>query len=290
MFKFRYYTIILLTTLTFSLLKGQISTNSLDTANFYNPVEGRLNYNDSLARVCPAYELYHYSWTPLRVNPYGVAVDSMLDSVYIDCRDYVYPTNSNLVTSNYGWRHSRFHHGIDIGLNIGDTIRATFSGKVRVVDYERKGYGHYVVIRHNNGLETVMAHMSRVLVKVDQDVQAGDPIGLGGSTGHSTGPHLHYELRFLGNSFNPIKLIDFNTKKCLSDDDGFFLITKKATYTNKKTQQQQAQEAAAYHRVRQGETLSYIAKRYHTTVKRLCQLNRIRETSLLQIGQKIRYR
>ena len=155
--------------------EGDLTIEDLSDANsenFYNPIEGNLKYNDSLARICPAYELYHYSWTPLRVNPYGVKVDSMPDSIYIDCRDFVYPTESNRITSNYGWRRYRYHHGIDIGLNVGDTLRAPFSGRIRVVDYERKGYGHYVVIRHNNGLETVMAHMSRVLVQIDQDVVA----------------------------------------------------------------------------------------------------------------------
>ena len=73
-------------------------------SEFYNPIEGNLKYNDSLARICPAYELYHYSWTPLRVNPYGVKIDSIPDSVYVDCRDFVYPTLSNRITSNYGWR------------------------------------------------------------------------------------------------------------------------------------------------------------------------------------------
>lgn len=257
-------------------------------SEFYNPIEGNLKYNDSLAHICPAYELYHYSWTPLRVNPYGVKVDSMPDSVYIDCREFVYPTESNRITSNYGWRRYRYHHGIDIGLEVGDTLRATFSGRVRVVDYERKGYGHYVVIRHNNGLETVMAHMSRVLVNIDQDVVAGQPIGLGGNTGHSTGPHLHYELRFLGNSFNPVNLIDFENKKCLSDEDGFYIVSKKGTYAHGKELAEV--QSSAYHKVRQGETLSHIARRYHTTVKRLCQLNRIKETSILRIGQRIRYR
>lgn len=259
-----------------------------DSVDLYSPIHSSV-YNDSLARILPAYDLYRYSWTPLRLNPYHVALDSMPDSVYIDCRDFVYPIESNRVTSNYGWRRYRYHHGLDIGLNVGDTIRATFAGRVRIVDYERRGYGHYVVIRHDNGLETVMAHMSRVLVHIDQDVVAGQPIGLGGSTGRSTGPHLHYEFRFLGNAFNPLNLVDFENKRCLAAKDGFYLITKKATYAQRKEVATQTGNSA-YHRVRSGETLGHIARRYHTTVRRLCQLNHLRETSILQIGQKIRYR
>lgn len=260
-----------------------------DSFDYYSPIEGNPLYNDSLSRILPAYDLYRYSWTPLRLNPYHIALDSMPDSVWIDCREFVYPIESTRVTSGYGWRRYRYHHGTDIGLNIGDTIRAPFSGRIRIVDYERRGYGHYVVIRHNNGLETVMAHMSRVLVKIDQDVEAGQAIGLGGSTGRSTGPHLHFELRFLGNSFNPINLVDFDNKRCLTGRDGFYLITKKNTFAQRKAAAAQAGNATI-HRVRQGETLGHIARRYHTTVRRLCQLNHIRETSLLQIGQKIRVR
>ena len=260
-----------------------------DSAEFFMPIEGKLVYNDSLARIYPAYELYHYSWTPLRVNPYRVSLDSMPDSVYIDCRDFVYPATSNRITSDYGWRRYRYHHGIDIGLNVGDTLRAPFAGRVRIVDYERRGYGHYVVIRHSNGLETVMAHLSRVFVHIDQDVRAGQIIGYGGNTGHSTGPHLHWELRFLGNSFNPIKLVDFENKRCLTDKEGFYMITRDGTYSHKE-ELKSVSTHSAYHRVRAGETLSHIARKYHTTVRKLCQLNHLRETSLLQIGQKIRYR
>lgn len=89
------------------------------------------------------------------------------------------------------------HNGLDIKVYIGDTIRAAFSGKVRMVKYERRGYGKYVVIRHENGLETVYGHLSKQIVDENQYVEAGEPIGLGGNTGRSTGSHLHFE-RVLG--------------------------------------------------------------------------------------------
>lgn len=292
---------ILFTILLISTNIGAINSNSsiapndiirndslgIDSLRFQN-IPDTAQYNDSLALVYPAYKLYNCSWTPFRLNPYRIAIDSMPDSININCMGYVYPTKSNRITSRFGYRCGRYHNGIDIGLQYGDSIYATFSGKVRIVDYERRGYGHYVVIRHDNGLETVMAHLSRVKVKIDQTVEAGDLIGLGGSTGRSTGPHLHYEIRFLGNAFNPTKIIDIETKNIILENDTNFLLTHASTYSHNKELKQLAQ--AAYHRVRPGETLSHIAHRYGTSVRRLCSLNRIRETSILQIGQRIRYR
>ena len=142
---------------------------------------------------------------------------------------------------------------------------ASFVGTVRIVEYETRGYGHYIVIRHNNGLETLYAHLSKPLVRVNQEVTAGQLIGLGGSTGRSTGPHLHFEFRFLGNAFNTGKIIDYSTERCFADS---YCITKSETFRHKADVERFNQ--MKYHRVRQGETLSYIAKRYGTTVKRIC--------------------
>ena len=233
----------------------------------------------------PACELYNYSWTSERLNPYRIKIDSLPDSVFIDCTDFVYPLQSNRITSNFGMRRYRYHYGIDLGVKVGDTIRATFGGKVRIVDYERKGYGHYVVIRHNNGLETVYAHLSEVLVDINQTVTAGDIIALGGNTGHSTRPHLNYEIRFLGNAFNPTKLIDFGTKHLRKKE---YYITRKDTYSH--SQELKALAQARYHKVKPGDNLSKIARRYGVTVKQLCRLNKISTNTILRVGRKIRYR
>jgi len=233
----------------------------------------------------PACELYNYSWTSERLNPYRIKIDSLPDSVFVNCTDFVYPLRSNHVTSNFGMRKYRYHYGIDLGVKIGDTIRATFGGKVRIVDYERKGYGHYLVIRHDNGLETVYAHLLEVLVNINQTVKAGDIIALGGNTGHSTGPHLHYEIRFLGNAFNPTKLIDFETKHLCKKD---FYIVKKETFSH--VQELKAISQARYHKVRPGDNLSKIARRYGVTVKQLCKLNKMRPNTVLRVGKKIRYK
>ena len=213
----------------------------------------------------------------------------MPDSLYISCADYCYPTESQRITSRFGIRGSRFHYGIDVGVQYGDTIRAPFSGTVRTATYQRGGYGRYVVISHDNGLESVMAHFSRTLVKEGDQVAAGQPIGLGGSTGRSTGPHLHLEFRLFGNAFNPEKLIDFNSRNVyLSDVENHYFMTKADTYSHRP--QLEEMKRAAYHRVRSGETLSHIARRYGTSIRRLCALNGIKETSIIRIGQRIRYR
>jgi len=87
------------------------------------------------------------------------------------------------------------HNGLDLKVNIGDTIVAAFDGKVRIVKYERRGYGKYVVIRHDNGLETVYGHLSKQLVEENQLVKAGEVIGLGGNTGRSTGSDINLQVK-----------------------------------------------------------------------------------------------
>lgn len=235
----------------------------------------------------PQHSILHFQHSNL--NAIKLSLDSMPDSLYISCADYCYPTESQRITSRFGIRGSRFHYGIDVGVQYGDTIRAPFSGSVRTATYQRGGYGRYVVISHDNGLESVMAHFSRTLVKEGDQVAAGQPIGLGGSTGRSTGPHLHLEFRLFGNAFNPEKLIDFNSRNVyLSDVENHYFMTKADTYSHRP--QLEEMKRAAYHRVRSGETLSHIARRYGTSIRRLCALNGIKETSIIRIGQRIRYR
>ena len=217
-----------------------------------------------------------------------ISLDSIPDSLYIACADYHPITTSQRITSRFGIRGSRFHYGIDIGIPYGDTIRSPFAGTVRLATYQRGGYGRYIIISHDNGLESVMAHFSRTLVKEGQQIVAGQPVGLAGSTGRSTGSHLHLEFRLFGNQFNPEKLIDFNTFEINTQENDYYLMTVADTYSHRP--QLEEMKRAAYHRVRSGETLSHIARRYGTSIRRLCALNGIKETSIIRIGQKIRYR
>lgn len=230
-------------------------------------------------------DVIHYS----RLDSAATArVLKMADSTFLLLRDtlmgshYVHPVNGD-VTSRFGFRRYRFHYGIDVNLNTGDTIYAAFDGRVRVTKMHR-GYGRVLVLRHDNGLESLYAHLHRFLVDTNTRVKAGEPIALGGNSGRSTGSHLHFEIRYLGAAINPEKVIDFNTGDLISDT---MMITKSIfdympELSNLKS--------AKYHTIRKGDTLGAIARKYKTSVKALCRLNGIRETTLLQLGRKLRVR
>lgn len=163
----------------------------------------------------PSSSLYP-EWNNNKGRQYNVAKPA---EYKVDLRNFCMPCDSRLVTSHYGYRpqFKRFHYGTDIKVYVGDTIRSVFNGKIRIVAYEGKGYGNYVIIRHDNGLETVYGHMSKHLVKENQVVRAGQPIGLGGNTGRSTGPHLHFETRFLGEYINPEHMFSFEARDAKGD-------------------------------------------------------------------------
>ncbi|MDR0332266.1 MAG: M23 family metallopeptidase [Dysgonamonadaceae bacterium] len=108
-----------------------------------------------------------------------------------------------IVTSHYGVRGNRRHFGVDFRLNEGDPVYSVFCGKVRIAKWDDT-YGYVVVVRHYNMSESVYAHLSEILVSVNQEVEVGEIIGLGGNTGRSTGAHLHFELRYRGFPINPI--------------------------------------------------------------------------------------
>lgn len=160
----------------------------------------------------PEIDIYTESWNSNLVNPYAGEV--VPDNVPIDVSEYAMPV-PGYMTSPYGYRprFRRMHKGVDLKLQIGDTVRAAFSGKVRLTKYERRGYGYYVIVRHHNGLETVYGHLSKFLVKPNQDVKVGDPIALGGNTGRSTGPHLHFETRYMGYAINPSAISTSRTRQ-----------------------------------------------------------------------------
>ena len=256
----------------------------------------------------PADDLYD-DWD----NTYAHRETALPDSFRIDLRGFCMPTPSRVITSNYGPRWRRQHKGLDIKVYIGDTIRAAFNGKVRVVKFERRGYGNYVVIRHPNGLETIYGHMSKHLVAENQEVRAGDPIGLGGNTGRSTGSHLHFETRLCGVALNPAIMFDFVNQDIVSD----FYDFRKDSYeydnrlaarlrgangqygynpadvnspnVGKSHDTANNSGTTRYHKVKKGETLSSIARRHGTSVKALCRLNRISTNVRLRPGQILKY-
>lgn len=246
-------------------------------------------YNSELAQeelMFPADDLYGSNWDTRWVDPFKGEKIEFPDSCAIDCSTFVIPVDSQIkITSKYGPRRRRMHRGIDLKVQIGDTIRAAFDGKVRIRNFERRGYGNYLVVRHPNGLETVYGHLSKALVNVDQVVRAGQPIALGGNTGRSTGSHLHFETRFLGQAINPAEIIDFENGVPHQDMYVFHNVKingrKSNIYTSSDNQM-------VYHRVKSGDYLEKIARMYGTTVDRLCELNGLKKTSVLRVGQSIR--
>lgn len=258
------------------------------------PIDRKLKAIDSVALIrqihkemaaYPAYSLYP-DWNNERVHAYGKTV-VIPDSFRIDMTGFCMPTSNTKITSKFGPRRRRMHNGLDVKVYIGDTIRAAFSGKVRMVKYERRGYGQYVVIRHENGLETVYGHLSKQLVKEDQYVEAGEVIGLGGNTGRSTGSHLHFETRFLGQAINPALLFDFEKQDIVADS---YLFRKgRNRYRNNRNAGTITSDGdIQYYKVRKGDSLARISKKTGTSIDALCKLNRITRRTTLRIGQVLR--
>ena len=263
----------------------------------------RLIMNEMLES--PAADLYE-DWE----NKYAHRATELPDSFRIDLRGFCMPTTSRVLTSYFGARWGRQHKGLDVKVYIGDTIRAAFSGKVRIVRYEARGYGKYVVIRHYNGLETIYGHMSKQLVTEDQEVRAGEPIGLGGNTGRSTGSHLHFETRLCGVALNPALMFDFKNQDVVDDyymfrrnsyeHEGALATRLRGVGSGKfengdDIELATAAPAASYatnvrfHKVKSGETLSSIARKRGTTIDALCKLNRIGKKMRLMPGQILKY-
>lgn len=250
-------------------------------------------------------EVFSDHWNTTATHAYSdVELNSLPEATPIllidSMESYHYPYIGR-ITSRYGPRRGRAHQGLDISLKMGDPIYATFDGKVRF-SKAAGNYGNLVIIRHNNGLETYYAHLSQRDVEVGDWVVAGQQIGLGGSTGRSTGPHLHYEVRYKGQSFDPERIIDFSNgnlrrAELLLKRRHFSIYAKyeqdfDAEVEVEKIEEAERKAAAAiqYHTVRSGDILGSIARKYGTTVTRICQLNGIKSTSILRIGQRLRVR
>ncbi len=264
----------------------------------------------------PAAQIYGDEWD----NRYAHRATELPDSFVINLRHFCMPTPSRVITSDFGSRWGRQHKGLDIKVYIGDTIRSAFSGKVRIVRYEAKGYGNYIVIRHPNGLETIYGHLSKHLVTENQVVRAGEPIGLGGNTGRSTGSHLHFETRLCGVALNPALFFDFRNQDITGDNyvflkDRYESDSQLATlergkvnggsYTrdqvygevgryNEKAEEAATQNAAnaperVYYKVQNGETLASIAKKVGVSVDAICRLNGFRKDQRVKAGMIIRY-
>lgn len=252
---------------------------------------------DLLDEPEPELDIYTEGWNSKSVNPFKEA-DVPANKI-IDVTGYYMPCPGK-VTSPYGYRarFRRMHKGIDLAIHSNDTIYAAFDGKVRLTSYDRNGYGNYVILRHPNGLETVYGHLNKTLVKPDDTVRAGTPIALGGSTGRSTGPHLHFETRFMGYAINPAAIFDFVNQTTHTDTYAF----SKSTYTqgrnyapaNSLAQAETenpyktAKTSRSSYKVKKGDTLSSIARSHGLSVTRLRKLNGLGKSNTIRSGQVLK--
>lgn len=232
-------------------------------------------------------EDYFAIWDTENVNPYGYNIQTFKDSVYLTLfcdekgKHWSYPLKATEINSQYGVRRFRFHHGIDLDLTVGEPIYAVFDGVVRIAKNNRRGYGNYVLIRHDNGLETLYGHLKTYFVKPGDLVKAGQMIGLGGNTGRSTGPHLHFEIRYRGHAFNPTYLFDFEKEQILAQN---FVLTP--AHYEKIIEEHKT----VYHRIKSGDSIWTLSKRYHVPISTLCKMNGITSKTVLRIGSMIRVR
>ena len=224
-------------------------------------------------------QMYYHKWDTYNTHPYSEELsknDTSLELVLQTTNSPYVPPIIGPITSYFG--DGRNHTGMDIDLQVWDTVVSAFDGVVRI-SRKHGGYGRVVVVRHYNGLETLYAHLHRLKVVSGDVVKAGQLIGLGGSSGHSSGSHLHFECRFKGKPLNPSHFINYRTNKLVADT--ITLVKTRWSYSA-------VPKGVKYHRVVYGEFLYLIAKRYGTSINRICDLNGIRRNSILRVGQKLR--
>lgn len=275
--------------------KREDTTQTINTAHIaYDDVDSLLMF--------PSHDLYG-TWDTLACHPNLFNQQFQGDSATVYLLDeyncgFTMPTQG-IITSEFGWRRRRPHYGTDISLHTGDTVVAAFDGKVRIAKYIG-GYGNVVIIRHNNGLETVYAHLSKILVQPEEAVVNGMTIGLGGNTGRSYGSHLHFEVRYLGKAIDTEDLLDYSKNELKNSSFVIYKADFNEKYDLRSIHNHQLastrSHAAPANRggngktvsVKKGDTLERIARRNHTTIAALCKKNGIKRTKVLKLGQKLK--
>ncbi len=271
--------------LDFVMTSGNADVNKADDTlmaliSSMSPQMGALNY------VSPVNSMYRQTG----VYRSQGALGSQASSSYFGSSNIPYYCPEwGRITSGFGYRERfhRMHKGIDIAMKVGDTVRVALPGVVEKVSFELNGYGNYVVVSHDNGMETRYAHLSQSLVVPGMRVLTGEPIALSGNTGNSTGPHLHFEARLNGVAVDPTTVFDFSGKS------GYYASASQVPYqTGQIGSGRKGAELAgkSTYIVRQGDTPKKIASRAGISVLRLCQLNFIMEDEVLQTGRMLKLR
>jgi len=287
------------------LLVSQLSAQKPKRATYYDslvastqPIDSVLMEGDEVINIIydmskplPAAMWYGKHFSTGRVRAKELPLDSLPDEINIRLvskeNEFCFPVK-NVRTSPYGWRWNRPHRGVDIALKVGDPVYCVFPGVVRVA-CPMGGYGNVIVVRHNNGLETVYGHLSKIKVKPKQVVKAGTVLGLGGSTGHSTGPHLHFEVRFQYHAFDPEWILDFSnyslrTRRLHLDKTYFGITAPKGrkpelaykadkSFVKEGTYKENTGKRERYHTWEEGDSFKMLAIRYRTTPEAIKSLN-----------------
>lgn len=247
-------------------------------------VDEEFNIDSSWVKIAEYYSI----WDSRAVNPYRIDPSELKDTITFimydsaSSRFWSPPLIKGKLNDDFGPRRYRWHYGIDLDLEMTEPVYAAFDGIIRICKYDRQGYGNYVLIRHYNGLETIYGHLTRQLVKVGDIVKAGEMIGLGGNTGRSTGPHLHFEVRYQGYAIDPEHFYDFHgpnqiRSRIIKVSPKQFLYLKQA-------------RLAFYHKIRPGDTMLEIAERYRVPMRKILKLNKMSTRTVLRIGRRIRIR
>ncbi len=244
---------------------------------------------------------YYSIWDTRTIDPYGIdpkEFDEVLDIELFNReqgRVWSMPLNEIKITSPFAPRWGRMHTGVDLDLNTGDPVYSAFDGIVRVVGWDGGGYGNFVVVRHYNGLETLYGHLSRSTVEPNMYIKAQDMIGLGGSTGHSTGSHLHFETRYEGNAFNPTYVFNFAAAAPIGEHllltpsvFNYYVANMENEYG--ASARKMKHRRVAYTRARSGDTLYGIAQQAGISAERLAKLNGMKMSSTLRAGKRLRIR
>lgn len=241
---------------------------------------------------------YYSIWDAYSLNPYRNDVTQLKENLNLVLFDstkgqtWSEPVSNSFITSTFGKRGYRWHYGVDLELDMGDSIKSVWDGIVRLTNWDGGGYGNYVLVRHYNGFETLYGHLSDIQCTVGQIVQAGDLLAKGGSTGRSSGPHLHFEVRYQGIPINPLEIFDFNGH--LIRGSTFNLSPEAFGYLNYRKGRGNGEiggktRKVFYHSVKSGDTLSSISIKYGVPIATLKKINGMRGSNL-QSGKRIRIR
>lgn len=317
------YTRNIITILLFAAGFGHVchsQTVVIDTSNFIKRVNIETHHKNESSKgksfpgdfiFMPAELLKNDRWDTLNVRTRHSDSNDQSENGTIVLNNpnenpFVYPYKGKLL-SPFGFRGHRIHAGVDIKLQHNDTVSCAFDGVVRMARVYG-GYGNAVVVRHFNGLETLYGHLAKISVHVNDVVRAGDLIGLGGRTGRASTDHLHFEVRFQGEPFNPQRILDvishslvcdtlfishetFNKSKYIANESSDKTLIVKSDEKNKTSKQKKSfasKEKKKFHIIHSGDTLSEIATKYGMTTTELCRLNGLKKNKLLSLGKKIR--